>query len=78
MILDETKDSHALDLASDLALSTFTLCASNFPKEPASIEVRQEANTSPYSESSKALKYLLCHAPKRFVSNRALAALGGK
>jgi hypothetical protein len=38
----------------------------------------REAKVSPYSEAAKALKALLCQCPTNFISNQALAALGGE
>lgn len=66
-----------LDIGADLALSTFSLCATNFPQEEVSIEMKREANISPFPEASKALQVLLCGYPQHFLSNQAIAALGG-
>ena len=67
-----------LDRAADLCLSTFNLCASGFPLEAVSVEMRKEGGVSPYSDAAKGLKSLLVKAPAHFVSNQSIAVLGGK
>jgi hypothetical protein len=67
-----------LDVAADLALSTFSLCASDFPYEDAAMEMKREGNVSPYSDAAKALRVLLMGAPTHFLSNQAISVLGGK
>jgi hypothetical protein len=65
-----------LDVATEMALSTFNLSATAFPNESVSKEMRREGAISPYSEAAKALESMLCHSPQHFVSNQAIAALG--
>lgn len=72
------QSNQILELATDLALSTFNLCASSFPNEASSVAMRREAEVSPYSEAAMALKELLSLSPQTFVSNQALAAIGGE
>lgn len=43
----------------------------------AAVEMRQEGNVSPYADAAQALKSLLVQAPTHFLSNQAIAALGG-
>jgi len=69
-----TPDS--LNVAADLALSTFSLCGSEFAVSPECLEMRREANISPFSEAAKALKALLTKNPRHFVSAQAISALG--
>jgi len=71
-------DGGSLDVASDLALSTFNLCATNFHNGGLAMNLRQEGDISPLTEAAKALQGLLSHSPRYFVSNQAIAALGGK
>jgi hypothetical protein len=72
------KANGVLDIGADLALSTFNLCATNFPRESVSVEMKREADIAPYAEASKALQALLCQSPQHFLSNQAIAALGGE
>jgi hypothetical protein len=65
-------------VSAELCLFIFTQCASNFPKEPFSVSVLQECGVAPFSEAAKALESLLCQNPRHFLSNQAIAALGGK
>mmetsp|Transcript_118194 Transcript_118194/g.341708 ORF Transcript_118194/g.341708 Transcript_118194/m.341708 type:complete len:255 (-) Transcript_118194:35-799(-) len=65
-----------LDVAADLALSTFNLCTTNFPYEPASVEMKREGNISPFHESAQAMKTLLVRAPTHFISSQAITSLG--
>jgi hypothetical protein len=67
-----------LDVAADLSLSTFSLCATAFPQAAVSIEMKREADTSPYTAAANTLQALLCLSPQHFLSNHAIAALGGK
>ena len=67
----------ALDVATELSLSTFNLCASNYPFERQYVEMRREFDLSLFTESTKALKALLCQSPQHFSSNNAISALGG-
>ena len=67
-----------LDTGADLALSTFNLCATTFPEEAVSVEMKREVDVSPYKEAALALDGVLCQAPQHFLSNQAIAALGGK
>ena len=66
----------ALDVAADMALSTFNLCATNFPFEDACANMRRVGNISPFSDAAKAMEALMIHAPEHFVSNQAIAVLG--
>ena len=67
-----------MHIATDIALSTFCLCGSDFPGTVVCIEMKREADVSPYEEAAKALQELLSHSPQQFMSNQAIAALGGK
>jgi hypothetical protein len=72
-------DGHAegaLAVATELALSTFTLAASNFPMETGAIEMRREASISPYKDAALALNSILSQVPQHFLTNQAIAALG--
>lgn len=66
-----------MDVAADLALSIFSLSGTDFSEQPATVEMKMEGNVSPFGEAANALQALLCHAPDHFVSNQAIAALGG-
>jgi hypothetical protein len=65
-----------MNIAADLTLSTFSLCATEFAISPECVEMRREGNISPFAEASKALKALLMKNPRHFVSGQAIAALG--
>ena len=66
----------ALDVATEMALSTFSLSATAFPNESVSKEMRREGAISPYAEAAKALQTIICLSPQHFLSNQAIAALG--
>jgi hypothetical protein len=66
-----------LDVATDLALSTFNLCAASYPGGEASRILMQESSIAPVKEAALTLKEILCQYPKYFVSNSAITALGG-
>ena len=67
-----------LDVATDLALSTFNLCAASYPGGETSRIMMLESSISPGKEAALTLKEILCQHPKYFVSNSAITALGGK
>ena len=67
-----------LDVATDLALSTFNLCAASYPGGETSRVMMLESSISPGKEAALTLKDILCQHPKYFVSNSAITALGGK
>jgi hypothetical protein len=71
-----TQVEGALDVATEMALSTFSLSATEFPHQSVSKEMRREGAISPYSEAAKALRTIICHSPQHFISNQAIAALG--
>eukprot|EP00980_Cylindrotheca_fusiformis_P008551 scaffold1813_cov109-Cylindrotheca_fusiformis.AAC.9 len=77
-VLGSMQDSHLFQLAADLALSTFNLCASEFPSKPSVIAMKQEANISPYACAAEALQEILSASPESFASNEALAAIGAR
>jgi hypothetical protein len=65
-------------VATDLALSTFNLCAAPFPGGEASRLMMLESSVSPIKEAASALREFLLNYPKYFVSNSAITALGGE
>jgi hypothetical protein len=65
-------------VAAELSLFIFTQCATEFPNEPLSIAVRRDCGVTPFAEAAKTLEELLCHNPTHFLSNKAIAALGGE
>lgn len=77
-VLVSIQANQILELATDLALTTFNLCSSSFPNEASSVAMRREAEVSPYSEAAMALKELLSLSPQTFVSNQVLTAIGGE
>lgn len=72
----ESQVQGVLDVATDLALSTFNLCAASHPGGEASRLMMQESSISPGKEAALTLREILCHHPKYFVSNSAITALG--
>lgn len=77
-MLGSIQEHQVFELATDLALSTFNLCASEFPSDPSVAAMRKEADVSPYAEAALALKEFMSLSPETFVSNEALAAIGGE
>ncbi len=75
-MFDTSRQDGAIDIAADLALSTFSLCASNFPFEKAAAKMKREDDISPVSDAAKAMEALLIHSPQHFISNQAIALLG--
>ena len=71
------QDLGILDTAADLILFILSQCATGFPDAPLSSTIQRETGLTPYSEAAKALRYLLCHNANHFLSNPAIAALGG-
>ena len=74
----ESQVQGVLDVATDLALSTFNLCAASYPGGETSRQMIQESSVSPGKEAAQTLREILCQHPKYFVSNSAITALGGK
>jgi hypothetical protein len=68
----------ALDIAMELAMAVFRQSASPFKDEQAARPIIQETSVSPYSEAALAMDALLSLKPHHFVSNQAIAALGGE
>lgn len=67
-----------LDAATDLALSTFNICAASYPGGDAGHAMIIESNVSTIKEASLALLEILREYPRYFLSNSAITALGGK
>lgn len=74
----ESQVQGVLDVATDLALSTFNLCAASYPGGEASRLMMLESSISPGKEAALTLKEILCQHPNYFVSNSAITALGGE
>jgi len=72
----DNKTQGVLDIATDLALSTFNLCAASYPGGETSRVMMLESSVSPGKEAALTLKEILCRHPKYFVSNSAITALG--
>ena len=68
----------ALDIAMELAMSAFRQSASPFADEEAARAIMQETGVSPFSEAALTIRELVSQTPRRFVSNQAIAALGGE
>ena len=66
-----------LDIAADLTLFILTQCATTFPVTALSSTIHRETGITPYSEAAKTLRCLLSNNAKHFLSNKAIAALGG-
>lgn len=66
----------ALNIAAELALTTFQLCATEFAISPECLEMKREGHISPFTNAASALKSLLYENPQHFVSAQAIAALG--
>lgn len=66
-----------LDIAADLTLFVLSQCSTSFPNTVLSRKIHRESDVVPYSHAAKTLRYLLIHNPKYFLSNRAIAGLGG-
>lgn len=73
----ESQVQGVLDVATDLALSTFNLCAASYPGGEGSRMLMRESSVSPGKEAALTLREILCQHPKYFVSNSAITALGG-
>jgi len=68
--------SSALEVATELAMSTFNLSASDFPDNSTCSIMMRETSVSPFSEAALTLRELLSHSPQQFLSISAIAALG--
>ena len=66
-----------LDIAADLTLHILVQCATTFTETPLSTTIYKETGITPYSDAAKTLRSLLCNNAKHFLSNKAIAALGG-
>jgi len=65
-------------VAYDLALAAFNLSASSYYGDEVARSIMKECSVSPMSESSTALKEMLCRAPKEFTNDTSLSSLQGK
>uniref|UniRef100_A0A7S1VM81 Uncharacterized protein n=1 Tax=Grammatophora oceanica TaxID=210454 RepID=A0A7S1VM81_9STRA len=66
-----------LDIAAELSLSTFSIAESAFSEEEPARLILQEMPVSPFSEAANAMRILLTRQPSHFISQQAMAALGG-
>lgn len=69
-----------LDIAADITLFVLNQCSTNFADTGLSRIIHRQSNCEfkPFSQAAKTLRCLLCHNPKHFLSNIAIAALGCK
>lgn len=68
----------ALDVAMELAMAAFQQSASPFADDVAARAIIHETAMSPFSEAALTVHALLSLKPSHFVSNEAIAALGGE
>ena len=68
----------SMDIAIELAISAFRQSATPFPDEDMARSIMHETCVSPFSEAALTIRELLSLTPLHFVSNQAIAALGGK
>lgn len=71
------KHPGVLDISADLTLHILVQCATAFTETPLPSTIYKETGITPYSDAAKTLRCLLCNNAEDFLSNKAIAALGG-
>jgi hypothetical protein len=66
-----------LDIAADLALSSFKIASTSYQDDDVARQLVNEMTVSPLAEAAMALRNILSRSPAHFATPQALAALGG-